>query len=189
MKSEISRLNRLVGDFLSFGKPMRLDSRPCAVDRIVRDVAALVDHKARDQGIVLNVEGEPGLPEVVADAELLKTCFLNLMINAVDAMPGGGFLSASIRRVGADLGDAIQVSIVDTGYGMTVEEVDTAFEPYFSTKDTGLGLGLALTRKIVEDHGGTIHLESVRGRGTTARISIPLAPRPAEERARETVTS
>ncbi len=189
VKSEISRLNRLVGDFLSFGKPMRLDSRPCAVDKIVRDVAALVDHKARDQGIVLNVESEAGLPEVVADAELLKTCFLNLMINAVDAMPGGGFLSASIGRVSTDAGESIQVSITDTGSGMTAEEVDTAFEPYFSTKDTGLGLGLALTRKIVEDHGGAISLESVHGRGTSARISIPLAARPAEERPREAVTS
>jgi signal transduction histidine kinase len=189
VKSEISRLNRLVGDFLSFGKPMRLDSRPCAVDTIVREVAALVDHKARDQGIALNVDAEPGLPEVVADPELLKTCFLNLMINAVDAMPGGGTLSASIRRLKETEGDAIEVSIADTGLGMTDEEVDAAFEPYFSTKDTGLGLGLALTRKIVEDHGGAITLESVRGGGTTARIALPLSATGAAEPAREIVAS
>ena len=190
VKSEISRLNRLVGDFLSFGKPMRLDSRPCSVDTIVREVAALVDHKARDQGIALSVECETAIPQVVADAELLKTCFLNLMINAVDAMPEGGLLSASVRRVrDGDDRQAIEVSIADTGLGMTADQVQTAFEPYFSTKDTGLGLGLALTRKIVEDHGGKIDLVSAPGKGTTARIALPLSSSSVDERAPEAVTS
>jgi signal transduction histidine kinase len=190
VKSEISRLNRLVGDFLSFGKPMRLDSRPCRVDTIVREVAALVDHKARDQGIALSVECEAAIPQVVADAELLKTCFLNLMINAVDAMPDGGLLSASVRRVkDAEERERIEVSIADTGLGMTPDQVQTAFEPYFSTKDTGLGLGLALTRKIVEDHGGRIDLVSSPGKGTTARIALPLMSSLVGEPASEAVAS
>jgi len=187
VKSEISRLNRLVGDFLSFGKPMRLDQRPCSLDEIMREVAALVDHKARDQGIALTFESEESLPRIVADPELLKTCFLNLMINAVDAMPVGGLLSASVKRTSDAAGDSLQVTVADTGKGMTAEEISTAFEPYFSTKDTGLGLGLALTLKIVEDHGGSITLESLPGRGTTARITLPLAATP--ERATEAVAS
>jgi len=175
MKAEISRLNRLVGDFLSFGKPMRLDIRPCALDEVLREVASLVDHKARDQGIALEVQAEPGLPRVTADPELLKTCFLNLMINAVDAMPEGGLLKVGIRARDGDEGaPEVEVSVSDTGHGMTSEAITSAFEPYFSTKDAGLGLGLALTRKIVSDHGGAIELESGRGRGTTARIRLPL---------------
>ena len=183
MKSEISRLNRLVGDFLSFGKPMRLDPRLCSVEQILHEVAALVDHKARDQGITLTFESEDALPRIVADPELLKTCFLNLMINAVDAMPSGGFLTASVRRTTDAVGEALQVTVEDTGSGMTPEEINSAFEPYFSTKDTGLGLGLALTRKIVEDHGGCIIIESSPGSGTAARITLPLttAPEPAPE--------
>ena len=175
VKGEISRLNRLVGDFLSFGKPMRLHPRACAVDEVLREVAALVDHKARDQGIALAVEVERGLPRVVADPELLKTCFLNLMINAVDAMPEGGELKVAVshrRPNGAD--EALLVTVQDNGHGMSAEDIKTAFEPYFSNKDTGLGLGLALTRKIVNDHGGTIDLESAPGQGTTARIVLPL---------------
>jgi signal transduction histidine kinase len=101
------------------------------------------------------------------------------MINAVDAMPDGGLLRVSVRRCVAEAADAIEVSVSDTGQGMTAEEIRGAFEPYYSTKDAGLGLGLALTRKIVSDHGGVIELDSVAGRGTTARIVLPLAAEPA----------
>jgi signal transduction histidine kinase len=181
VKSEINRLNRLVGDFLSFGKPMRLYRRSCSVDRLLRDVAALVDHKARDQGIALAVEADQGLPEIVADPELLKTCFLNLLINAVDAMPDGGLLTLAVRK---DADDALRITVTDTGQGMAAEDARTAFEPYFSTKETGLGLGLALTHKIVTDHGGTIVLDSEQGRGTTVTIRLPLvADAPAEDEA------
>jgi signal transduction histidine kinase len=173
MKAEISRLNRLVGDFLSFGKPMRLEPRPCSVVDAVREVAALVDHKAKDQGIALVVETQDDLPQVVADPELLKTCFLNLMINGVDAMPAGGLLTVSVGR--SANGDALVVTVADNGKGMSPEDVESAFEPYYSTKDTGLGLGLALTRKIVGDHGGSITLDSAPGHGTTARIMLPLS--------------
>jgi signal transduction histidine kinase len=115
----------------------------------------------------------------VADPELLKTCFLNLMINAVDAMPDGGRLTVAARQRGGGADPTLEVTVTDTGRGMTAEEIRGAFEPYFSTKDAGLGLGLALTRKIVADHGGTIDLESAPGRGTTARIVLPLAAEPA----------
>jgi len=111
---------------------------------------------------------------VVADPELLKTCFLNLMINAVDAMPGGGDLRVDVRRARETGADALAITVTDTGAGMSPEDVRAAFEPYFSTKDAGLGLGLALTRKILADHGGSITLESAPGRGTTARIVLPL---------------
>jgi signal transduction histidine kinase len=137
----------------------------------------LVDHKAKDQAIALDVLSEPGLPKVTADPELLKTCFLNLMLNAVDAMPEGGTLSVSVQSAEGDDGrHEVEVTVADTGSGMTAEAIDAAFEPYFSTKDAGLGLGLALTRKIVGDHGGSIWLESAPGRGTVARMRLPLEP-------------
>jgi hypothetical protein len=178
MKEEISRLNRLVGDFLSFGKPIRLDTRPCALDQIVRSLASLVDHKAKDQGITLTVAAEPALPRVVADAELLKTCFLNLMINACDAMPRGGELKVTVRRAASE---HVEVEVRDTGHGMSPDDVKSAFEPYFSTKEAGLGLGLALTHKIVTDHGGTIALQSEPEQGTVATVRLPIEERRSEE--------
>jgi signal transduction histidine kinase len=189
VKGEISRLNRLVGDFLSFGKPMRLDTRPCRVDDVLREVAELVDHKARDQGIALEIATAADFPETLADPELLKTCFLNLMINAVDAMPKGGVLSVEAAPARETGGDVLLVTVGDTGQGMSPDEIRTAFEPYFSTKETGLGLGLALTRKIVSDHGGSIALESTPGTGTRARIVLPLVARPVSAKPAEAVLS
>ncbi|MCL4817949.1 MAG: HAMP domain-containing protein [Vicinamibacteria bacterium] len=171
VKGEISRINRLVAEFLRFGKPMQLHVRECALDGLVRDVAALVEPKARAQGVATELHVEAGLPEVRVDPELLKTCLLNLTINALDAMGSGGQLDVSLAREGAHA----VIAVRDTGSGMSAEQVAQAFEPYFSTKEAGLGLGLALTHKIVEDHGGRLTLESAPGHGTRARIALPIA--------------
>jgi signal transduction histidine kinase len=176
LKAEVSRLNRLVGDFLSFGKPARLHPRSCAMDELVREVLSLVEPKARDQRVAVHTAVGEAVPSVIADPELMKTCVLNLMINALDAMPDGGLLAVSVESIDEGGAPLVQISVGDTGSGMSSEEIRSAFEPYFSTKETGLGLGLALTHKIVTDHGGRITLESAAGKGTTVRIVLPLAP-------------
>jgi hypothetical protein len=187
LKSEVTRLNRLVGDFLSSGQPARLDPRPCDVGAVVRETAALVEHKARDQAIEIDVHTPPGLPETVADPELLKTCLLNLVLNAFEAMPEGGRLSLAARLEGPPDAREIAVLVSDTGVGMSLEAAAIAFEPYFSTKETGVGLGLALVSRIVEGHGGEVALDSTPGLGTTVRLRLPvrapaaLAPLAAQE--------
>lgn len=173
VKAEIGRLNRLVGDFLAFGRPMRLNPREFDLAELAGEVKSLVDHKARDQGIALVFEAEPGLPRLWADPELVKTCLLNLFINAVDAMPDGGLLTVTVGRNRAPGPPALVVTVSDTGRGMSPQEARSAFEPYYSTKEAGLGLGLALTYQIVTDHGGSIDLESQPGQGTTARLLLP----------------
>jgi signal transduction histidine kinase len=174
LKSEVARLNRLVGDFLSSGQPARLDPCSCDVGAVVRDTAALVQHKARDQAVGVEVNAPPGLPATVADPELLKTCVLNLVLNAFEAMPGGGRLSLAVRLEGSPGAPTIAVLVSDTGVGMPPEAAAIAFEPYFSTKEAGVGLGLALVRRIVEGHGGSVALESAPGQGTTVRLLLPV---------------
>ena len=174
LKSEVTRLNRLVGDFLSSGQPARLDPRPCDVGAVVRETAALVEHKARDQAIEVQVDVPTGLPATVADPELLKTCLLNLVLNAFEAMPGGGRLSLSARLEGEPESRAIAVLVSDTGVGMSPKSAASAFEPYFSTKEAGVGLGLALVGRIVEGHGGSIALDSNPGEGTSVRLLLPV---------------
>jgi signal transduction histidine kinase len=174
LKSEVSRLNRLVGDFLSSGQPARLDPRACNVGAVVRETATLVEHKAREQGIHVAVDVAEDLPLTAADPELLKTCLLNLVLNAFDALPDGGFVSLSARLEGPEEGGTITLQVSDTGVGMTAEAAANAFEPYFSTKEAGVGLGLALVRRIVEGHGGRVALDSAPGDGTSVRILLPV---------------
>ena len=174
LKSEIARLNRLVGDFLSSGQAARIDPRPCDVGAVVRETAALVEHKARDQRIGLDVRVADPLPATVADPELLKTCLLNLVLNAFEAMPDGGRLDVEARLEGPAEGGSIVVAVADSGHGMSGRAAASAFEPFFSTKETGVGLGLALVRSIVEGHGGHVALDSAPGRGTTVRLVLPV---------------
>jgi signal transduction histidine kinase len=176
LKSEVARLNRLVGDFLSSGQPARLDPRPCDVGQVVRETAALVEHKAREQTIHVELNLAADLPATLADPELLKTCFLNLVLNAFEAMPGGGRLSIAARLEGAPDAPAIAVVVSDTGSGMSKRAAASAFAPYFSTKEAGVGLGLALVRRIVEGHGGSITLDSTPKRGTSVRLLLPVRP-------------
>jgi signal transduction histidine kinase len=170
LKTEVARLNRLVGDFLSSGQPARLDPRPCDVGAVVRETAALVEHKAREQAIAIELDVAKDLPATLADPELLKTCLLNLVLNGFEAMPDGGGLRLTARLEAGQL----LLLVADTGVGLSKDAAAHALEPYFSTKDTGVGLGLALVRRIVESHGGTIALEPGPGRGTTVRIELPL---------------
>ncbi len=174
LKSEVARLNRLVGDFLSSGQAARLDPRPCDVGAVVRETAALVEHKARDQRIGLDVRVADALPATVADPELLKTCLLNLVLNAFEAMPEGGRLEVDARLEGPVENGSIVVAVADSGQGMSGRAAVSAFEPFFSTKETGVGLGLALVRRIVEGHGGHVALDSSPGRGTTVRLVLPV---------------
>jgi signal transduction histidine kinase len=169
LKSELARLNRLVGDFLSSGQPARLDPRPCDVGAVVRETAALVEHKAREQAITIELDVADELPTTLADPELLKTCLLNLVLNAFEAMPDGGRLRLAARLEAGQL----LLLVSDTGVGLTADAAAHALEPYFSTKEAGVGLGLALVRRIIEGHGGTIELDSTPGRGTTVRLRLP----------------
>jgi signal transduction histidine kinase len=169
IKEEIARLNRLVNDVLNFGRPANLNNRAFDLRATVDPVLALVRAQADQQGI----EIETQLPEkpvmVAADAEKLKSCFSNIVINAIQAMPDGGLLSIDMREDA----ERVVVRFVDTGPGIPEDALDRVFEPYYSTKDTGTGLGLAVTRKIVDEHGGQIRVESTPGDGTTFEVELP----------------
>jgi signal transduction histidine kinase len=116
------------------------------------------------------VQVEPDLPRVNADAELLRQAFLNLCVNAIQAMqPGGGRLEVRLRRDGA----GVAVEFQDTGPGMTPEVKKHVFEPFYTTKASGTGLGLAIVRQAAETHGGTVEVESEQGRGALFRVRLP----------------
>jgi signal transduction histidine kinase len=170
MKSEIARLNRLVTDFLSFGRPTKLSPQAVDLKTLVQETANPLWPQAEAQGVIVSVEGDDDLPKIQADPALLKICLSNLIINALQAMPGGGRLAIRLSHDGAHIG----IEVSDTGGGIASEDLDKIFEPYYSTKEAGIGLGLALTKKLVQEHGGTITVASQPDQGSIFTITLPL---------------
>ncbi|HEX4950274.1 MAG TPA: ATP-binding protein [Blastocatellia bacterium] len=168
IKDEITRLNRLVSDFLSYGRPAKLKLKEIDARALVEEVIALVRAQADQQNVQITLDAPPDV-RLEADPEQIKTCFSNLIINAVQAMPEGGSLHIDVTANGSML----QFSFQDTGYGIDADPIEQIFEPYYSTKETGIGLGLPLTKKLIEDHGGEIKVTSELDKGTTFVVSLP----------------
>jgi signal transduction histidine kinase len=169
IKDEIARLKHLVNDLLNYGRPAQLTVQPVDLRTLVEETITLVRPQADDQGVEITVEEGVGPTEVQGDRERLKSCLSNIAINALQAMPAGGRLTASVHR----LDGTVEVSISDTGVGISKDAIGKVFEPYYSTKKSGFGLGLAVTKKIVEDHRGTILVESEPDSGTTFIVKLP----------------
>lgn len=171
IKDEIARLKHLVNDLLNYGRPAQLAVGTVDVRKLVCDTMSLVRAQADDQGVTIIVE-EPNLPaEVIGDRERLKSCLSNIAINALQAMPNGGRLITRVEQTNG----MIEINVTDTGIGISEESLGKVFEPYFSTKQAGFGLGLAVTRKIVEEHKGTIEVASQINQGTTFTVRLPAA--------------
>jgi signal transduction histidine kinase len=121
--------------------------------------------------IRLDLNLDPNLPAIQADPEQIKRALQNLVLNAMDAMSNGGTLRLATRQYN----NTVILEVSDTGQGLTKEECDRLFTPYYTTKHHGTGLGLAIVQSVVSDHGGTISVESQPGRGATFRIELPVA--------------
>ncbi|HMC82973.1 MAG TPA: ATP-binding protein [Candidatus Polarisedimenticolia bacterium] len=176
IKEELHRVNGLVTDFLNFGRPPRLRVQSCRVEEIFQEVLRLTSARASQQGIAANMRVDPGLPTLRADPEGLRTCFLNLVSNAIQAMPRGGRLELEASRMKPDVAC---LKVRDDGIGISDVDLERIFEPYFSTKEAGVGLGLAITQRIVQEHGGRIEVVSRVGEGTEFQIVLPVTG-PAE---------
>ena len=182
IKDEIHRLNGMIGNFLSVGKPLALNKRDVDVASLIRDVVDLARQKGLEQGVEIEIEDLMPAPHLRADPVQIKTCLMNVILNAFQAMPNGGQLRiASVFRSGAGVDDeghpsagTVEVTVSDTGPGIGEEDLTKIFDPYFTTKKLGIGLGLAITKKIVEEHDGQISVRSRLHEGTTVIISLPV---------------
>src|SRR6266403_225833 len=175
--AEINNLKTIIGRFSEFSRMPQPQRRPTQMNDVVRSVlrvfhAQLQNDELQDNDksrITVRTELADALPEISADPDLLHRALQNLVLNAIDAMPQGGELA--IRT--ATLGDRIEILVSDTGSGLTQEECGRLFTPYYTTKQHGTGLGLAVVQSVVSDHGGKISVESTKERGTTFRIELP----------------
>ena len=167
---EIRRLDRVVQGFLRFMRPHELELKAIEVATLVQSAVVLVEAEWHSQGIRFAVEVAPGLPAIEADEELLRQALLNLIQNACQAMPRGGFVTVGARVDGHTL----CLEVTDEGVGIAPEEVERIFTLYFTTKPEGTGIGLSVVYRIVQMHDGSIDVRSELGRGTTMTVRLPL---------------
>ena len=177
LKAEVARINTRITEFLKYTRPASLDLRPLDLRATLRDALSMVEMQAAESGVETHFEEGGRVPPVVGDGEALRSLFTNLIINGMHAMEGrGGRLTVSLSA--ADGRARVRVS--DTGVGIDAEHLPKIFEPYFSTKETGTGLGLAIVKKAVDEHDGSVRVESKPGSGTTFTVELPTAGRSDE---------
>jgi signal transduction histidine kinase len=171
VRKEARRLNALLSDFLRFarpGEPKRVESD---LGDVVAHVAALAgEQQARAPGLAVETRVDPEVPRFSFDPDQLTQALWNVALNAIEAMAGDGRLSIHAAREGA----AVVIDIDDTGPGIAPEDVSRIFEPFYSRRAGGTGLGLPIARRIVTAHGGRVDVESAVGAGTRVRIRLPL---------------
>ena len=169
-KGEISRLDYIISQFLQAIRPTRPELKPVSLNDIVADTLTLLDPEIKNRGVTLEYNLAARLPAAPLDAAQVKQALLNLIKNAVQAMTQGDTLT--LTTLADD--DGVWVHVADTGGGISQEKINRVFQPYFTTKEKGTGLGLMIVQRIVREHGGRIELESHTGRGTTFRLWFPL---------------
>jgi signal transduction histidine kinase len=169
---EIRRLDEVVQGFLKFSRPEELTLRPVALQPLVDEVFALVTAEAAAKRVALKNECPTDLPPVQGDPSLLRQAFLNLALNACQAMPEGGILTIRGRRA---RGASVELEVADTGIGIAPEHLGRVFNLYFTTREDGSGLGLSLVYRTIQLHDGSIEAESTVGHGTTFRLRLPEA--------------
>ncbi|HVF66905.1 MAG TPA: ATP-binding protein [Pyrinomonadaceae bacterium] len=173
LKAEVARINTRITEFLTYTRPANLNLQPLDLRETLRDALRMVEAQAAESGVETRFDENGAVPQVVGDRESLRSLFTNLIINGMQAMEGGE--GGGSLRVGLSSDDGrARVTVSDTGSGIDPAHIDKIFEPYYSTKETGTGLGLAIARKAVEDHDGTITVESRPGRGTTFTVELPI---------------
>jgi signal transduction histidine kinase len=167
---ETDRLNHIVQEFLSFARPKPPEFQQTDVNETVESVLTLTAQEARKGGVTVNRNLDPSIGRRNIDAGLMRQAVLNLILNAIQAMPRGGALSVeTVLRNGV-----MEIQISDTGTGITEENRKKLFCPFFTTKKNGTGLGLAITYRIIENHKGIISVASEPGKGTTFTIRLPV---------------
>ncbi len=166
---EVRRLDRIVAQFLSAVRPVPPNLESVRIEEVVADAASFLRHEAADRGVRVEVAQADDLPTVRVDRHQVRQAFFNIIKNAVEAMPGGGTL-----RIGFSETDRfVVVSFADNGEGIRAEDLSRIFDPYYTTKTKGSGLGMMIVQRIVRDHGGEIEIRSEAGRGTAVLVSLP----------------
>lgn len=178
---QAARISKIISDLMGFARPAEPRIEPDRIEQVLQHALSTLENRLRVSNVEISVELPPDLPTIAADQKQLEQVFLNLMINAFQAMPEGGHLS--IRGKSVSQGKRIRLEVSDTGRGIASQDLPFIFEPFFTTKQEGegTGLGLAVCHSIIEGHRGTIEVTSQPGQGTTFIIHLPVGKPQGQE--------
>jgi signal transduction histidine kinase len=172
---EVIRLEKTLRDVLTFSRDVRYQLDQYRIDEIVHDVVSMFEHTCSEQSVTVELALDNNLPSVLMDKDQVRQALINIIANALDAMPQGGNLKITTGNDDLHGVNYVYLSVADTGDGFDEDEMSLIFDPFFTTKPTGqgTGLGLSITRKIMEEHGGFIKAESAKGRGSCFSLYFP----------------
>ncbi len=190
IERQTERASKIVNNLLNFARQGHSSFVPVSLNEVIRDVLSLLEHQLMGARIQVRLELADELPQVMGDENKLQQVFLNLILNAQDAMPSGGWVTLTTTHH-TDRGGEVIATISDTGQGISQDDIKRIYDPFFTTKgagSSGTGLGLSITYGIIQEHSGHINVESSLGKGTSFSIRLseaePAEGRPALRRAR-----
>jgi signal transduction histidine kinase len=169
-QTEIKRLDFIIGQFLAAIRPTQPQLQRAQINDLIDEAVKFLGPELKQEKVVPRLELTPGLPLMPLDANQMKQAFYNLIRNACQAMPDGGTLTIVTTATDHE----VRIIFADTGRGISATNLSNMFQPFFTTRKTGTGLGLLIVRRIVREHGGVIELESREGEGTKVTIFLPL---------------
>jgi len=172
IKEEVRRANYMVVNFMNYGRPLKLRRAEIVYQELLAKVLPVLQSRLTEQHISIDQQIPADLPPLWIDGELFRNCILNFVTNASQAMPDGGTITLGAQREESQ----VKLTFKDQGSGISPDDIAKIFQPYFTTKDVGIGLGLAITERIIKEHGGEIEVESTIGTGTIITVSLPLQP-------------
>ena len=175
---EVDRICGLINDLLSFARPSKPNVAPENINDVVDNIARILETQAKERGMAISREFSDSLPKVWIDREQMKQVFMNLILNAIQAMRDGGSIILSTRLSAKNetelTREYVQVEVRDNGVGIPPEDLEQIFDPFFTSKDEGSGLGLAVSHQIVQEHGGFVTVNSTVGKGTSFFVHVPV---------------
>ncbi|WP_338472272.1 ATP-binding protein [Niallia sp. XMNu-256] len=168
--SELDRINLIVGEFLVLAKPTAVEFKEKEVNNLIKEVVTLINTQAIMNNIQISVEYEQNSPIIVCEESQLKQVFINLLKNAIEAMPNGGLIEVRVKE---QTKGSVSIYISDQGVGIPEGRIPKLGEPFYTTKEKGTGLGLMISYKIIESHNGEINISSEINKGTTIEVTLP----------------
>jgi PAS domain S-box-containing protein len=173
LNAETRRLSAILDNFMKFARPGSLRLHAVDTAKLLSHIMSLLQYEAQDRRIQLISKSADPLPALMGDETEISQVLVNVIVNAFQSMPSGGVCHVLVRGIKTDEKEWVEITVQDSGVGITKEELSRLFEPFYTTKTAGSGLGLAIAYRIVQDHEGTIHVSSTPGIGTAVVIKLP----------------